>query len=523
MPDFTTRWIIRCLLPVAAFAGLLAAGCTKPRPAETSAQVVRVAQRNEPATLDPQLATLPDEFIVLRALSEGLVTPNPDGGTPLPGVAKRWEASPDGLTWTFHLRADARWSNGDPVTAHDFVYTARRALTAATAAPKSPLFYVLRHGRDFLSGRVTDFNEVGIAARDDRTLVLTLGHASPDLLSLLASGPWLPVHRATIERHGRQWTRPGNFVGNGPFTLAEWLPHQRIVVRRNPGYWDAAAIKLDAVSMLAFDSSDTEERTFRAGQLDVSITVPFAKLESYRRGTPPLLHTVPLHETRFLSLNVTRRPLDDLRVRRALSLALDRRTLVDKVMKGGQRAAFSYLSPGLGGYEPQISLTEDADEARRLLAEAGFPGGKGFPPMEIVTWGAGNLVLEAMQQRWRSELGITVSIVQREAHSHLAGLSRGDYAIGYVTAIPDYDSPLDLLQRLTSDDTGNYPQWHNAGYDRLVAERDIDGAERLLLEHLPVIPLYFNNRNYLLRPAIRGWREDALWTRYYKHVYVDEN
>ncbi len=495
-------------------------GCSKrelPTPTES---VLRISQRNEPATLDPQLATLPDEFFVLRALSEGLVTPNPDGGTPLPGVAERWETSADGLTWTFHLRSNARWSNGALVTAHDFVYSVRRALTATTAAPKASLFYVLRHARDFFLGREQDFSHVGISASDAHTLVLTLEHPSADLLSLVASGPWLPVHQATIERHGRLWTRADHFVGNGPFTLVEWLPNQRIVVRKNPGYWDAAAVQLDAVHLLAFDSSDSEERTFRAGQIDVSITVPFAKLESYRQATPSLMHTVPLHETRYLALNVSRPPLNDARVRRALSLALDRRVLVEKVMKGGQRPAYSFVSPGLGGYTPAAQLTEDAAEARRLLAEAGFPGGRGFPALELTTWGAGNLVLEAIQQRWHTELGITVSIMQREAHTHLVSLANGDYALGYATAIPDYDSALDVLQRLVAGDPGNYPQWRNPAYDRLVATGDLSGAERVLLEELPLIPLYYNNRNYLARPVVRGWREDALWTRFYKHVHL---
>ncbi len=513
MPDFTIR-------PNAAGAGRAPSGllcllcllwpllssCTKREPA-APAQILRIAQRNEPATLDPQLATLPDEFFILRALSEGLVTPNPDGGTPLPGVAERWETSADGLTWTFHLRANAKWSNGDPVTSRDFAFTVARAHTHGSLSPKTALFQ----------------NVEATGSLDPRTFSVRLRQPDDGFLALVASGPWLPVHAPTVTRHGAQWTRPGHFVGNGPFTLAEWLPNQHITVSRNPGYWDAAAVKLEAVQFFSFDSSDTEERAFRAGQLDVSITVPFSKLESYRQADPPLMHTVPLHETRYIALNVTRPPLNDVRVRRALSLALDRRVLVEKVMKGGQRLAYGFVSPGLGGYAPSALLTEDVGEARRLLAEAGFPGGKGFPSLELTTWGAGNLVLEAIQQRWRSELGITVSIVQREAHTHLVSLAKGDYALGYSTAIPDYDSPLDVLQRLVSGDPGNYPQWRHADYDRLVAARDFPRAEQVLLDELPLIPLYYNNRNYLRRPAVRGWREDALWTRYYKHVQLQNN
>ncbi len=466
--------------------------CSK-RTATPTSQTLRLSQRNEPATLDPQLATLPDEFFIIRALSEGLVTPNPDGGTPLPAVAERWETSADGLTWTFHLRANARWSNGDPVTAGDFVFSIQRALNPATAAPKAQLFAAVQDAH----------------ASDQRTLVVSLRQSTPDFLALAASGPWIPVH-------------PTAKVGNGPFALTEWKPNQHIIVRKNPRYWDAAAVKLDAIHFLAFDNGDTEDRAFRAGQLDVTMGVPASKLDTYRIATPAVLHTVPLHETRYLALNTIKAPLNDARVRRALSLTLDRKILTDKVLKGGQQPAFTFVPPGLGGYAPAASLTENVDEARRLLTEAGFSGGKNFPKLELSTWGASITILEAVQQRWRDELGIEVALVQREARTHLAALATGDYDIGFVTAIPDYDSPADLLTRFTAGNASNYPHWSNAEFDRLVAAGKWTEAEAILLGDIPVIPLYFNAKNFLLRPAVHGWREDALWTRYYKNVSLDE-
>jgi oligopeptide transport system substrate-binding protein len=485
-------------------------------------QVLRIGQRNEPATLDPHLATLPDEFFIIRALSEGLLVPNPDGGAPLPGVAERWETSDDGLTWTFHLRANARWSNGDPVTAGDFVYSIRRALAPATGAPKVPLFFPIRNAQAFYRDELTDITQVGVAAPDARRLVITLAHPQHDFAALVASGPWIPVHPATIDRHGPSWTRPGNLVGNGPFVLTEWSPHQRIIVQRNPNYWNPDAIRLDAIHFLAFDSGDTEERAFRAGQLDVTMTVPIAKLDSYRRTAPEVLQSAPLHEIRFLALNITRPPLNDIRVRRALSLALDRQTLVDKVLKSGQKPAYSFVPPGLGGHTPQAKLMEDSAEARRLLAAAGFPGGNGFPQLELTSWGAANQVLEAIQQRWNTELGISVTLVRREAQTHLAALAAGDYSLAFATAIPDYDGAVDLLQHFTTGNVANYPHWNRSDYDELIARQALHEAEQLLLDDLPVVPLYFNTKYFLRRTAVQGWREDALWTRYYHHVYLDE-
>ena len=496
--------------------------CSK-REAAPTGQILRISQRNEPATLDPHLATLPDEFFIIRTLSEGLVTPNPDGGVPLPAMAERWETSADSLIWTFHLRANAKWSNGDAVTAADFVFSIRRALTPAVAAPKASLFLAVKNAAAYYRGNLSDFTQVGLKSPDSRTLVITLERSAPDFLALVASGPWIPIHPSTVEKLGPVWTRSGNFVGNGPFVLTEWSPNQRIAVRKNPFYWDTAAVKLNRVNFLAFDSGDTEERAFRAGQLDVTMGVPTSKLDTYRTATPAVIHTVPLHETRYLALNTTKPPLNDLRVRRALSLALDRKILADQVLKGGQQPAFTFVPPGLGGYAPVAALKENTDEARRLLAEAGFAAGRNFPKLELSTWGASITILEAIQQRWHEELGIEVALVQREARTHLAALAAGDFDLGFVTAIPDYDSPADLLDLLTSGHPGNYPHWRSAAYDRLVTGTSLPEAEKLLLDEMPVIPLYFNAKNFLLRPAVQGWREDALWTRYYKNVSLHEN
>ena len=512
-------WSPRLLL--GAFALLLAcAGCSR-REAGVSHQTLRLSQRNEPATLDPQLATLPDEFFIIRALSEGLVTPNPDGGAPLPAVAERWETSADGLTWTFHLR-EAKWSNGDPVTTHDFQVSYFEALLPTRAAPKAPLFFPIKNAKAFYEGKLSNIFEVGIAIPDKHTLVIILEKPNADFLSIVASGPWIPRHRDNV---GCLEIGPENAttrLSNGPFVLTEWKPNQRIVVKRNPLYWDAANVKLDAIHFLAFDNGDTEERAFRAGQLDVTMGVPASKLDSYGTATPALLHTVPLHETRYLALNTSKAPLNDARVRRALSLALDRKILTDKVLKGGQQPAFTFVPPGLGGYTPAAALTENISEARRLLTEAGFPGGKDFPKLELSTWGASITVLEAIQQHWHDELGIDVALVQREARTHLAALASGDYDLGFVTAIPDYDSPADLLARFTTGNANNYPHWSNAEFDRLVAAGKWAEAEGILLSDSPVIPLYFNAKNFLLRPTVHGWHEDALWTRYYKNVSADE-
>ena len=524
--------VLRLFLGALLLSG--AVGCSRPEPAPRG--VLRISQRNEPADLDPARATLPDEFFILRALGEGLVAPSPDGGTPQPAAASGWAVSTDGLTYTFHLRPDARWSNSSPVTADDFVASYERLLSPATAAPKAGLFFMVRGARDYATGRLQDFSAVGFQAPDPRTLVVTLERPMPRFLDYAASGPWIPVNPRVVARHGRLWTRPGHFVGNGPFTLVEWRPHQRIVVQRNPAYHDAARFHLAAIHFVAFDNGEVEERAFRAGQLDVTMAIPFSKVEAYRQERSAEAHRAPLAETRYLSFNTTRAPLSDVRVRRALSLALDRAKLVDKVLRGGQEPAGRLVPPALrdsADKEPVLggASADDPAAARALLAAAGFPDGRGFPRLELSSW-VGSAVCEAVQAMWKKELGIDVVLVNREAKDHLASLAAGRYDIAFMTAIPDVADAANLLGDFASGSPGNYPQWSDARYDALLAAAAaapageqaarLLAAEARLLDQVPLAPLYFNSVNWLMRPGVRGWHQDPLWTRFYQDLSVDE-
>ena len=536
------RWIgllaLRSLGAGGCLFAALPSGCTKhdPAPGAPAPQILRISQRNEPADLDPAKASLPDELFIIRALSEGLVAPSPDNAPPQPAAAERWEISPDECTYTFHLRRNALWSNGEPVTAADFLASYQRVLTPATAAPKAPLLFLVKNARAFATGELTDFAAVGFRAPDPHTLVVTLEHPAPRFLAYAASGPWIPVNPRVVARFGRTWTRPENFVGNGAFTLAEWRPHQRIVVRKNPAYHGAARIRLAEIQFLAFDNGDAEERAFRAGQLDVTMAVPFTKLDTYRKEHLAELHHAPLAETRYLAFNTTRPPLNDVRVRRALSLVIDRPKLVERVVHGGQEPADRLVPPALRDAADRTSHQEPREAfatARKLLAEAGFPDGRGFPRLELSTF-VSTPVTEAVQAMWKKELGIDVALVTREARVHVAALREGRYDIGFITAIADVADPANLLDDFVTGSPGNYPHWSDPTYDELVAQaaRTTDPAlqaghqqkaEARLLAECPLAPLYFNATNWLMRPAVRGWHQDALWTRFYQDVYLHED
>lgn len=499
-----------------------------PRPA-----ILRLSQRNEPADLDPATVTLPDEFGILRALSEGLLLPGVNGGEPRPGVATRFEISPDGLTYTFHLRPDARWSNGDPVTANDFLASFRRLLTPATASPKAAVFFPVRNAHAFVTGALADFAQVGFRAPGPLTLVASLEQPVPRFPHYVASGPWLPVHLATVQRHGRKWTDPANFVGNGPFSLTEWRPQQRIIVKRNQRWHGAAAVRLDEIHFLRFDSNEAEERAYRSGQIDATMAVPATKLEGHQRERPAEVHRAPMIETRYLAFNTRRPPLDDGRVRRALALALDRQKLVTRVLQGGQEPANRFIpealrakpeAPPLSGQHPY-----DPDAARQLFAQAGLST-QNFPRLELAGW-TNPALLEAIQAMWRQELGIEVPIALREAKVHLRALAAGDYAIGFITAIPDVADPAEMLGDFVSGRPENYPGFADPAFDGAfrratslpaAAERAaaLLAAEQHLLERAPITPLYFNTKIWLMSPRIRGWEEDGLWSRTYHSIHL---
>ena len=529
----TLRFLCTCSCLFAA----LFAGCTRAASLSAPVQVLRVSQRNEPADLDPATATLPDEFFIIRALSEGLVVPESTApGGVRAATASRWEISADGLSVTFHLRANARWSNREPVTSADFIASYRRLLTPATAAPKAELFFAVKNARAFVAGKLTDFSTVGFAAPDPLTLVVTLERPTPDLLLFVASGPWIPVHPATVAAHGRDWTKPGHFVGNGPFTLGEWRSQQRIVVKKNPAYHSAAATRIDEIQFLRYDSADTEERAYRAGQLDVTMDVPKTKIETYAAERPAELHRAALAETRFLSFNLQRPPLTDERVRRALALAIDRDKIVDRVLRGGQEPAIRFVPTVLRPESKNTAIDgefrHESAEARRLLAAAGFPEGRNFPRLELAGW-SNNPVLEAIQAMWRQELGIEVALTVREAKVHLAALHAGTYDIAFATTLLDLAERAHALEEFSTGAVNNFPHWSSPEFDAALqvanAERDagrralsLDHAETLLLRAAPLAPVYFNTRNWLMAPRVRGWHEDALWTRSYQAIYLDE-
>ncbi len=499
------------------------------------------------ADLDPHLGSGTDDYTVLSALFEGLVSEDPITLAPVPGTAARWEISPDALTYTFHLRPEAKWSNGDPVTAHHFARSYQRILTPALGSPNAHALYPLRGARAYHLGNTSDFATVGIRATDAHTLVLTLEKPTASFLTQLNQTAYFPIHPPTLEkfdalaRRSQPWTRPDTIVTNGPFRLTAWKNAQKISVAKNPLYWDAATVRLNEVHFHIYDSRDAEERAFRAGQLHLTEALSPARFAAYRRENSPYLRIDPYLGTEFYRLRVTDPALQDVRVRRALSLAIDRNALCEKVLQGGQQPATSFVPPqlafiGTAGLQPGTLATVHTyrpDEARRLLASAGYTNGKNAPPLELLynTFETHRTVAEAIQQMWLKELGITVRLVNQENKIVQEARRTGSYQIARSSWIADYADPENFLANFQTNHPQNLTGWSNEAYDDALASVSretnpaarlsfLRSAETLLLAEAPIIPLYHNTHIFLLQPSVKNWHPTLLDHHPLKHVYL---
>jgi len=505
----------------------------------TTTQTLHRGIGNDLADLDPHLATQAADYNVLSALLEGLVAEDPVDLHPVPGVAQSWTISPDGRTYTFHLRTDARWSNGASVTAGDFVDSWRRMLTPTLGADSANLLYIIQ-GAEAFHKSTAPWSAVGLAAPDARTFIVTLEHPAPHFLALLNHTAFFPVYLPAIEKsgsatdRGNPWARPGTFVGNGPFNLKTWRAGQVIIAEKSPTYWDVTNVRLNAIHFHAIESVDTEERAFRAGQLHLTETVPPGKIDSYRKSSPELLRIDPLLGTYFFRLNVNRPPLTDPRIRRALSLALDRTAIVEKILRGGQLPALRLVPPALLASPIDALPSAAPGAAAALLAEAGYPGGRGLPPLDLLfnTSEIHRTIAEAVQEMWRRELGLEVRLTNQELKSTLSARRAGDFQMLRSVWTADYADPISFLSIFTTANGNNYTGWADSAYDaalfaaartsELVARNALfNQAERILLDAAPIIPIFHYTHVFLLQPSVRGWNSTVLDHHPYKHVWLE--
>ena len=487
----------------------------------------------EPSSLDPAISTGVPAARLSRALFEGLTRLDPSTNQALPGVAERWTTSPDGLTWDFHLRDNARWSNGDEVTASDFEYSLRRVLAPSTASRNAYLLWCIDGAEAWTSSLPGDNSaaaELGLQAVSPRHLRIRLQRPTPYLSSLLAYPTFSPVHRACIEQHGVRWMKPENMVSNGPFTLAERRLRDRIRLEKSETYWGRDDVSLQSVVAYAASGITTQLNMFLLGEVDWIIKPP-PGLYSSLEGRKDLIVGEQFGST-FMRFNTwggsfadpeQDTPLSDIRVRTALTLALDRDALAKHVMRGGQQPLNSFVPAGIPAYQPAVLAQPDSDRAKALLAEAGYPDGEGFPRFALLYPHNETTrdFCEAVATRWRRTLGIECELVNQVFGVYLDSTSTGLYDVAWGAWIGDYLDPSSFLEIFMSNSGNNRTGWANSQYDALVQEASgnpdlkrraelFRQAEEILLEQLPIAPVYQRVNINLVSPRVQGFHDNLL-------------
>jgi len=534
----------RCSQGVLALAfslALFAAGSPSVAEESEDTEILRRGNGAELQSLDPHIVTGMPEVRVLRALYEGLVALSPDTLEPIPAAALSWEVLNKGTLYRFSLDPEARWSNGDPVRAGDFVESLQRMLSAKLGAPYASQLFVLRNAQAYFRGELTDFTKVGARAIDPLTLELELEAPTPYFLSLLVNPPWFPVHRESAERTGSwtsrnsEWAKPGALVTNGPYQLAEWRLNDFLRVTRNSHFPRADQFPLDEIVFFPIPNIYTEERAFLDGLLDVTAIVSPQRIRYYLEGEAAgTLQVEPDLGVYYLILNTTVPPLDDVRVRQALSLSLNRASISRDIRKRGEPSASHFTPVGIGGYKPPSVLREDSEEARQLLADAGYDEENPLPPLPFLfnTSETHRPIAEAIQAIWKNQLGLEIQLINKEWKSYLADRQRRDFTIARAGWLGDYLDPETFLGLWTSQSTNNFTGWSHPEYDRLMNEAArlpsgqerygyLRKAEEILLRETPIIPVFFYNRAFLLSPSVQNWPTNILGYTNYSGITIE--
>jgi oligopeptide transport system substrate-binding protein len=495
-----------------------------------------------PDGLDPGITSNSFASPFLLNLFEGLITYDKDNNI-IPALAEKWTISSDGTVYTFNLRRGLKWSDGSPLTARDFVYSYYRVLDPKVASNYSVMF------TDFVKGAAEYYegtgsrDQVGIAAPDDNTLVLTLKGPTPFFLGILGMWTFSPVKQEVVEREPERWTLAAStFISNGPFKVSEIRLGESVTLVKNEHYWNAATVRLEEIQFRYILEPATALTALEAGQID-GLRTPPASETSRLKSSSDAYQSVPSFGTTYYMINQNVKPFDDVRVRRALSMAIDREEIIANVLQSSDSPAFGLVSPGyvLNGKDfrdgrPTYGLSPRADAAgaRRLLAEAGYPDGQGFPTIQLSYYTDRNVrsIVEVLQQMWKQNLNVNTEISTQEWAVYYAGVQQLDYQIGAMGWGGDYLHPMTFLTVLTSGNPSNYTSYKNAEYDALVAsaQTEVDPAravnimqraEDLAMNDIAILPLYHRSVVFMMAPHVKGYYMTPLSHLYFREAYVE--
>ncbi|HGM5284500.1 TPA: ABC transporter substrate-binding protein [Serratia liquefaciens] len=490
----------------------------------------------EPATLDPNLAESNVEFYIFNDLFEGLLRVGKNGEV-IPALATKWETK--GTVWTFHLRPEVKWSNGDPVTADDFVFSWRRLTDPKTASPYGSYLasaYVLNAAEINAGGKPP--SELGVKALDAHTLQVTLAEPNSYLLKQLVHFPVLPVNRKVVEQYGKNWTQPQNFVGNGAFKLAQWVVNEKVVLERNTQYWDNAHTVLNKVTFLPLQGFPEVAR-FRAGEIELGYSAPPELYQQLKKNLgDEQLVTYPLLSTSYFAFNNRQPPFNDVRVRQALNLALDKQVIAGKVLGYGQQPAWTFTPTGAGGFTLQAGVAagwpqeQRIAQAKKLLAEAGF---NAQHPLRFTLLYSNDATIKkiviAASAMWKKNLGAEVTLQNQERKVVLDNINNGQYSAAFSRWLADYNDPSTFLNVFRSTSSENSAKYANEHYDRLLhqataaqspeqVQQAFQQAEEVLAVDTPVAPVYYEANATLVKPYVKGIDFTRQGPLYDKNVYI---
>ncbi|MDR2807317.1 MAG: peptide ABC transporter substrate-binding protein [Puniceicoccales bacterium] len=522
------------------FAFAFIAGCRrqeeKELPQPQVSKVLKIGSAVEAATLDPQLAQGLAEEKVISGLFEGLLVADGHTLQPVPGMAQSYTVSEDGREYRFFLRDHIFWSNGDPVVAEDFVNTLKRGLSEGLASPWVEFYFVLKNAKSYYDNNLVNFDKVGIEALSPKVLKFTLEYPIDYFPALLTHWAWSPVHRKSIEHMGRffdrdnRWTQVGAIVSNGPYCLKSAEAGSQIVLQKNEHYWDAVNVAIDCVHFISGVDASTEENMFITEALHITDNVPMDKIKFYQeQGTLQLITSLGSF---FYWFNCQKPPYNDVRVRKALSLAVEREAIENLRKRGPGFRAYSLVPPGTRGYEHQKLFQEDVDYARQLLAEAGYPNGENFPISTLTFNGTDTLriIAEAVQEMWRRNLNIEINLQSIEWNVFLDERRQHKFDIIRGGWIGDYNDATTFLNLFHSKSENNHAQWFDKTVNEMLQEATqetdpvkraqiLAQAEALIIEQMPIIPLYYESICHLVSPSIGGWDPNILDWHPLKFIY----
>ena len=529
--------------------GLLVTGCGSTgggnaAPTEKVPQVLTYNNASEPETIDPAKAQGAPDLTVINAVFEGLVRYDKDVKA-TPAMAKEWKISDDKKTYTFTLK-DSKWSNGDPVTADDFVFAWERVLNPATASPYSYQLYYLENGQAYNEGKEKDFSKVGVKALDAKTLQVKLNAPAPQFLGLTAFGTLMPVNKKVVSADKDWATKLDSYVGNGPFKMTKWEKNQKFEFAKNDNYWDKGSVKLDTLVYTSVTKSSTEYNMFETGQIDFGDDPPTEEIERLLKDKTVAL--APDLTTYYYVFNTKAKPFDDPKVRKAFAMAINRESIVKNVTKANQKPAFGFVPSGFPDADTTKDFRavggdyfkEDVAEAKKLLAEAGYPDGKNFPKVELMVNDneAHVKIASAILEMWKTNLGISnISVKTMEWGSYLKARKSGDYQIARAGWGADYLDPMTFVDLYTTANIGgnNDTFWSNAEFDKTIAAVNAEGdtnkrfelmhkAEKLMMDDQIILPIYFYTNPYYAKPYLKGYIVPSFGPNVeFKWAYVEKH